>query len=60
MWTSGPVTRPESIWKAMSLPTVSVPSKTASAPIQMMAMNMSFSIRPERVLAVMEICATRK
>ena len=60
MRTSGAVTRPESIWNAISAPTESVPSKTDFAPNQITATNIAFSRKLLSVRAVMEIFATRK
>ena len=58
--TSGPVTRPESIWNAISAPMLSTWSNTSDAPSQITETVISISSIWLMVRAVIEILPTRK
>ena len=58
--TSGATTRPDSIWNAISAPTVIVWSNTACAPTAITATGISFSRKPITACAVIEMRPTLK
>src|SRR5471032_3298829 len=60
MEMSGPVTRPDSIWKAISAPTDMVWSNTSCEPSTMMVTGSSLPRKSVMALPVMEIWPTRK